>query len=132
METTEINSFTSLPAQQREDPISRQRSWFSNRDAESINSGAPSLARTVTRTVAEIWKAVQDDNQQADKEIGDGKDLNKLLEYKFDVGDAIRMETNLEEEEDNEETERAELRKTTTNATSKLRTKGSDLSLIHI
>ncbi|CAL9727897.1 hypothetical protein MOUN0_B02938 [Monosporozyma unispora] len=66
----------------------------------SIVSHAPSVARTLTKTITNIWNAVQDDNKQTAEEGGmNSEDLNKLLESRFDLGDAFQMHENEEEEE---------------------------------
>ncbi|KAK5781708.1 hypothetical protein RI543_000894 [Arxiozyma heterogenica] len=58
-----------------------------------VPSNAPSMARTLTKTVTNIWNAVQDDNKQTAEE-GKSGDLNKLLESRFDLGDAFQIEDN--------------------------------------
>lgn len=66
---------------------------------KTVPSNAPSIARTITKTVTNIWNAVQDDNRQTAEE-GRSDDLNKLLESRFDIGDAFQIEDNQDEEEE--------------------------------
>lgn len=63
---------------------SRRRSAVS-----ALSNGDQSMALSLTRTVTKILRAVQDDNQQTESSKND---LNKVLESRFDVGDALRME----------------------------------------
>lgn len=56
----------------------------------SIN-GDESLKLSVKRTITKIVDAVKDDNEQTEK---DSSDLNRVLESRFDVGDAIRLVNN--------------------------------------
>lgn len=72
----------------------------SNDLLSTVNSKAPSLARTITKTVNTIWNAVQDDNEQTNKEM-ENDELNKLLESRFDVADAFRLHDNTNTSLDN-------------------------------
>lgn len=59
--------------------------------ASNYSNANESLGLTLTRTVTKIVKAVQDDNEQTDR---DKNDLDRVLKSRFDVGDAIRLEHN--------------------------------------
>ncbi|CCK72001.1 Esbp6p KNAG_0I02160 [Huiozyma naganishii CBS 8797] len=80
-----------------EAPVQRSDSW-------SQVSRVASLARTVTMTVSDVIDAVRDDNQQTERDRA-SDDLNKVLESRFDVGDALRMEQNNASDSDQEEVE---------------------------
>lgn len=93
------HSIDSYQVESRYDPNT------SDRDIKAQSEGAPSLhstishtqsvARTLTKTISNIWNAVQDDNKQAADEGGmNSDDLNKLLESRFDLGDAFQMNQN--------------------------------------
>ncbi|QLG74208.1 hypothetical protein HG535_0G00920 [Zygotorulaspora mrakii] len=68
----------------------RRRSRRQSAISEVSNSNQ-SMALSLTRTVTKIIKAVQDDNRQSAQEKND---LNKVLESRFDVGDALQLEEN--------------------------------------
>lgn len=76
------------------------RAYTKTTDASlhAVPSHTQSLAKTLTKTLTDIWNAVQDDNKQTAEE-GKSDELNKLLESRFDVGDAFQIQDNQEESE---------------------------------
>ncbi|SMN18397.1 similar to Saccharomyces cerevisiae YNL125C ESBP6 Protein with similarity to monocarboxylate permeases [Maudiozyma saulgeensis] len=71
-------------------PITSIRSRLSFQSATSNLSRIPSLAKTISKAYTDIKDAVQDDNKQTDATYT-SQDLNKLLESRFDLGDALRL-----------------------------------------
>ncbi|QLL32785.1 hypothetical protein HG536_0D03070 [Torulaspora globosa] len=63
----------------------------SSADSRASINGPESLKLSLKRTITKIVDAVKDDNEQTDK---DSSDLNKVLESRFDVEDAIRLVNN--------------------------------------
>ncbi|CCF60277.1 hypothetical protein KAFR_0J02130 [Kazachstania africana CBS 2517] len=57
----------------------------------SLQSKAPSLAKTISKRFNELKEAVRDDNQQTDDKY---ENLEDILVSRFDVGDAIRLREN--------------------------------------
>lgn len=76
------------------------RAYTKTTDASlhAVPSHTQSLAKTLTKTLTDILNAVQDDNKQTAEE-GKSDELNKLLESRFDVGDAFQIQDNQEESE---------------------------------
>ncbi|QLQ79660.1 hypothetical protein HG537_0C03080 [Torulaspora globosa] len=60
-------------------------------DSRVSNNGNESLKLSLKRTITKIVDAVKDDNEQTEK---NSSDLNKVLESRFDVEDAIRLVNN--------------------------------------
>ncbi|CAB4252313.1 similar to Saccharomyces cerevisiae YNL125C ESBP6 Protein with similarity to monocarboxylate permeases [Maudiozyma barnettii] len=86
-------------------PITSVRSRLSFQSAISNLSRIPSLAKTISKAYTDIRDAVQDDNKQTDATYS-SQDLNRLLESRFDLGDALRLhnesiESSVEEESKN-------------------------------
>lgn len=82
-------------------PITSIRSRLSFQSAASNLSRIPSLAKTITKAYTDIRDAVHDDNEQTDATYKT-QDLNKLLESRFDIGDALRMHNDSIESESKE------------------------------
>lgn len=82
-------------------PITSIRSRLSFQSAASNLSRIPSLAKTITKAYTDIRDAVHDDNEQTDATYKT-QDLNKLLESRFDIGDALRMHNDSMESESKE------------------------------
>ncbi|CAI4050173.1 hypothetical protein N7582_004849 [Saccharomyces uvarum] len=92
-DASEVSSISSsLPASYSKDftaapaPISGLQSIKSNDGSRGL-----SITKTLTSRFHDIRKAVDDDNAQTDEASAD---VNKLLESRFDVADALRLQHN--------------------------------------
>ncbi|CCF60276.1 hypothetical protein KAFR_0J02120 [Kazachstania africana CBS 2517] len=64
------------------------------RTNHSMVSKTSSLARTITKTASQLRHALQDDNKQ---DISNSQNVEDVLRYRFDVGDALRLHSNEEQ-----------------------------------
>lgn len=73
-------------------PLTTTKSYATLQSATSNLSrlSLSNVGRTITKNYNDLVEAVKDDNAQTDSDRK-GNDLNKLLESRFDIGDALRM-----------------------------------------